>query len=189
MLPSIYGQIPTKEPHKRAFRALTALRLLFYLSRKWHYLVHPGPYAVEVRASVCSTSAGLRVLRKIQELMRVSALVLQDGVEAPPEEELPSDEGDLDGVDLEDEVAEDTGDLSFAAMFATSALGRMTVDEGGAASGAPVTDAERSSSVASDPQVAAPDAFQRRSVDPPGSFERSRQVTTPVTLLGLARSC
>ncbi len=94
----------------------------------------------------------------------------QDGVDAPPEEDLPLEEADLD---FEDEASDAGGDLSYAAMFAASALGRMAIDRPGSADGPGAQPAGQAG--AHDPQVAAPDALRRRGADRAGSAEQPRQ--------------
>ena len=84
-------------------------------------------------------------------------------MDAPPEEELPADEVELEGEGEEDDALyEDEpdggGDLSYAAMFASSALSKLGLG-GGVEPGEPVPARDAASA---DPQVAAPDASRRR---------------------------
>ncbi|KAK9831530.1 hypothetical protein WJX81_006306 [Elliptochloris bilobata] len=96
---------------------------------------------------------------------------LEEGVDAPPEEELPLEEGELEGEPLYDVEPDGTGDLSYAAMFASTLLSKMALGEGGGAHG----ETGRARDLdAADPQVAAPNAFRRGFIH--GSLEQPRQL-------------
>lgn len=94
-------------------------------------------------------------------------------MDAPPKEELPLDEAELEEGEEDDALYEDEpdggGDLSYAAMFASSALSKLGLGERGALGHpAPARD-----TAAADPQVAAPDAARRRDE---GGLAQGRQV-------------
>ena len=94
-------------------------------------------------------------------------------MDAPPEEELPPDEAELEEGEEEGALYEDEpdggGDLSYAAMFASSALSKLGLGGGGA----PGDPALARDAAAADPQVAAPGASRRRDE---GGLAQGRQV-------------
>ena len=86
-------------------------------------------------------------------------------MDAPPDEELPPEGAELEEEDdaLFEDEPDGGGDLSYAAMFASSALSKLGLGEGGALGlGDP---ARARDTAAADPQVAAPNASRRRADD------------------------